>query len=149
MNERLERDYGPDPAPEAYSMVGMHPGRISIVLGSEPRSIVAARRAVDALIAGAEPSEDLRFRLRLVVSELVTNAILHGAPNDDIQVELSLHRLHAQVCVTSGGALGMTRLRRGRPDGGRGLEIVAALAERWTIDTSATGTAVTARVSRS
>jgi len=148
MTERLERDYSPDPPPEPQSLVGMHPGRISIALEPEPQSIAPARHAVDALIAGAEPSEELRFHLRLVVSELVTNAIMHGALTDDIQLELSLHRFHAQVRVTSPGTLGMTKLRRGSADGGRGLEIVAALSDRWAIETGPAGTAVTARVPR-
>ena len=46
----------------------------------------------------------------------------------------------------SGSRLRMKNLRRRRRDGGRGLEIVDALAEAWSIDSGPLGTAVSVRV---
>src|SRR5262249_11246180 len=121
----------------------------SVALAPTPDSIAAARRAVDALLVDAEPSEDFRFSLRLVVSELMTNAIVHGTDGDEIRVDLTLYRDHAHVSIhNEGPAVAMSKLGRGRPGGGRGLEIVAAVAERWGIDTGRDGTTITARVPR-
>ena len=126
------------------------PGRLSIVLAPEPGSVKAARDVAVELLGESEPSEEFLFALRLVVSELMTNAVEHGAPGEQIQLELTLYRDHAYVSIHNLGArLDMTRLRKGRPDRGRGLEIVAALSDRWGIDSSRAGTTMTARVSRS
>ena len=125
------------------------PARISVALPPSTASIAAARRAVDALLADADPSCEFTFALRLVVSELMTNAVVHGSAADEIQVDLTLHRDHAHVSIHNlGAAIDITDLRRGRPGGGRGLEIVAAVSERWGIDTGDTGTTMTARVAR-
>jgi anti-sigma regulatory factor (Ser/Thr protein kinase) len=145
MNERPDRT---DPAPTvgASGMVETQPGRTSVALPPVVQSIAASRRAVDALLGGAAAAEQFRFFLRLVVSELVTNAIVHANPKDDIRLDLALYRRHAHVSVTSTGNISMTKLRRGRADGGRGLEIVAAVSERWVIDAGPHGTTITARI---
>jgi anti-sigma regulatory factor (Ser/Thr protein kinase) len=123
-------------------------GRLSVSLPSVSSSIYAARRAVDAVLDG-DASDEFTFALRLVVSELMTNAIIHGSPGEQIRLDLALHRDHAHVSVCNQGApLDMAKLRRARPGGGRGLEIVAAVAERWGIDTGRNGTTITARVPR-
>ncbi|MGY4983003.1 SpoIIE family protein phosphatase [Streptomyces sp. 900105755] len=73
--------------------------------------------------------DDLLFPTELIVSELVTNAIRHGRP----PAELRLIRHHVLVCeVTDSNSAG-PRLRRARStdEGGRGLFLVAQLAERW------------------
>jgi anti-sigma regulatory factor (Ser/Thr protein kinase) len=145
MNERPDRT-DPGSAAGASGMVETQPGRISVVLPPVVQSIAASRRAVDALIGGAAPTQEFRFFLRLVVSELVTNAIVHASPQDDIRLDLALYRRHAHVSVASSGILSMTKLRRGRADGGRGLEIVAAVSERWLIDAGPHGTTITARI---
>jgi anti-sigma regulatory factor (Ser/Thr protein kinase) len=122
---------------------------VSLSLTSEAGSVRSAREAVALLLAEADPSDELAFALRLVVSELMTNAVEHGSPGGDIHLELTLYRDHAHVSIHNlGGGVDMTRLRRGRPDRGRGLEIVAALSDRWCIDSSRNGTTMTARVAR-
>jgi anti-sigma regulatory factor (Ser/Thr protein kinase) len=134
----------PSEPPEAST-----PGRLSLSLMPVPGSVRSAREAVELLLADADPSDELVFALRLVVSELMTNAVEHGSPGEDIHVELTLYRDHAHVSIHNlGGGLDMTRLRRGRPDRGRGLEIVAALSDRWSIDSGRNGTTMTARVAR-
>jgi anti-sigma regulatory factor (Ser/Thr protein kinase) len=125
------------------------PGRVSVSLAPEPRSVRAAREEVDSLLADADPSDELAFSLKLVVSELMTNAVEHGSPGEEIHLELALYRDHAHVSIqNAGGGVDMAKLRRGRPDRGRGLEIVAALSERWAIDSGRTGTTMTARLVR-
>ena len=118
-------------------------------LSPEPASVAAAREAVDSLLADASPSERFAFALRLVVSELVTNAIVHGSAADEIGIDLRLHRNDAQVSIRNlGAAVDLTKLRRVKRRGGSGLDIVAAMSERWGIDTGRRGTTMTARVPR-
>lgn len=124
-------------------------GRISVAFAPDAASVAAARGAVDALLADAETSAEFSFALRLVVSELMTNAIVYGSGADEIRLDVTLHRDHAHVSIHNvGAAIDLTRLRRVRQSGGRGLEIVAAMSERWGIDTGSTGTTMTAQVLR-
>jgi anti-sigma regulatory factor (Ser/Thr protein kinase) len=146
MNQRIAQraPFSSEP-PEAP-----RPGRVGIALAPEPGSVKVARDVAVELLGEGEPSEEFLFALKLVVSELMTNAVEHGTPGEPIRLELTLYRDHVHVSIHNLGArLDMTRLRKGRPDRGRGLEIVAALSDRWGIDSSRAGTTMTARVSRS
>ncbi|MFJ4925012.1 SpoIIE family protein phosphatase [Streptomyces sp. NPDC088736] len=66
----------------------------------------------------------------LIVSELVTNAIRHAQP--PIQLRL-IHHAGSLVCEVADGSSTSPHLRRARTfdESGRGLFIVAQLAERW------------------
>jgi anti-sigma regulatory factor (Ser/Thr protein kinase) len=128
---------------------GEAPGRVAVVLTPAPHAISAARRAVDTLLEDADPTDEFTFLLRLVVSELMTNAVVHGSGDDEIQLDLALHRDYACVTIHNLGApVELAKLRQPRPGGGRGLEIVAAVSDRWGLDTGAGGTIMTARVPR-
>ncbi|MEU6912485.1 SpoIIE family protein phosphatase [Streptomyces olindensis] len=72
---------------------------------------------------------DLDFIAELVVSELVTNAIRYGRP----PVRLRLIRDQSLLCEVSDAGSTSPHLRRARAfdEGGRGLLLVAQLAERW------------------
>ncbi|MFF4550077.1 SpoIIE family protein phosphatase [Streptomyces sp. NPDC001406] len=65
----------------------------------------------------------------LIVSELVTNAIRYGGS----PIRLRLIRDHTLICEVTDGSSTSPRLRRARTtdEGGRGLFLVAQLAERW------------------
>jgi anti-sigma regulatory factor (Ser/Thr protein kinase) len=127
---------------------GWEPGRIRISLPSTPASVAAARRAVEALLAGESRSE-LSSKLKLVVSELMTNAVTYGMTGEEINLGLTLYVEHAHVSIHHcGPPLDMTQFRRRRRDGGRGLDIVAGLVEGWGIETGPMGTTITARVRR-
>jgi len=127
----------------------LDPKRVSFAFQSNPASIAAARRAVDDLFANAGPSDGLRMDLRLVVSELMTNAVEHGPPTGTIRVDLTLQPHHAYVRIhNAGDPIDIAELRRGRQDGGRGLELVTAIADRLGIDTGPDGTTISARVPR-
>ncbi len=69
----------------------------------------------------------------LLTTELVTNAMWHGAGDAwlDIQVERDL----VKVGVTDGGS-GEVRIARDFrwPEGGHGLRIVDALSDRWGVE---------------
>jgi anti-sigma regulatory factor (Ser/Thr protein kinase) len=96
----------------------------------------AARRALDALDDALAP--DALGQLRLVVSELVTNAVRHGDPTDAGAVELAVgvDAERARVEVIDGGH-GFAPT--GGPEdnaepGGWGLVVVDQLADRWGIE---------------
>ncbi|GAA3028371.1 hypothetical protein GCM10010448_07920 [Streptomyces glomeratus] len=73
--------------------------------------------------------EELEFTTELTVSELVTNAIRYGRP----PIGLRLIHDRALVCEVSDTSSTTPHLRRARTfdEGGRGLLLVAQLAERW------------------
>jgi hypothetical protein len=106
----------------------------------------SARRAVDGLTADLD---DLRFAffVRLVVSELVKNAVLHGSKRSPISLTAHLFDDCAELAIANGGGrLSLRKMRARRLEGGRGLDIVDELADAWSIDTGPRGTTVTVRL---
>lgn len=92
-----------------------------------------------------------------VLAELVGNAIRHAEPlpGDVVRVIWRLHprdgRAVASVRVTDGGSpLSAPAVRAVRPEAvdGRGLRIVAALADRWGVEVDGLGQTVWAELSR-
>jgi len=79
--------------------------RMRITLATEPASIELARRAVERLLEGKR-ADELDGRLKVVVSELVTNAVLHGYTAGNIGVH------------NSGDAMKMAALRSRQQDSG-------------------------------
>ena len=78
--------------------------------------------------------------LRLLVSELVTNSVLHGGagPDDRVQVHVERpdNRTRVEVCDNGHGWTKMMRstsLDSEQPPGGWGLMLVGALADRWGV----------------
>jgi two-component sensor histidine kinase len=73
----------------------------------------------------------------LLVSELITNAIRHAAP--PIQLRLIYDR--TLICEVSDSSNTAPHLRRARAmdEGGRGLLLVAQLADRWGTRQTPTG----------
>ncbi|MEG8274802.1 SpoIIE family protein phosphatase [Streptomyces sp. AHA2] len=105
-------------------------------LPPEPAAVARARK-----MAGEQLAEwgllEAEFATELIVSELVTNALRYGgAP-----IELRLIRDASLICEVSDGSSTAPHLRRARvfDEGGRGLLLVAQLAERWGSRQTATG----------
>jgi anti-sigma regulatory factor (Ser/Thr protein kinase) len=102
--------------------------RIRISLRPAAASVAVARRTVDEFLAD-ESASDLLANLKLVVSELVTNAIRHTSTEDEIQLSLTRYLKHVHVSVLNRGSLfDLKRFRRGRSEGGLGLERSATMA---------------------
>lgn len=115
-------------------------------LEPSPEAPLAARRAVDQVVNGTY-GDEFAFGLRLVASELVKNAVLYGPDNELVELDLQLYPEWVDLRVRNGGGrVRMKNLRTRRKDGGRGLEIVDALAESWSIDSGPFGTAVSVRL---
>ncbi|MGW6467394.1 SpoIIE family protein phosphatase [Streptomyces rubiginosohelvolus] len=100
-------------------------------------SIVSSARACAGDQLSAWNLEDLSFVTELIVSELVTNAIRYG--KEPIQMRLILHS--SLICEVSDGSSATPHLRRARhnEEGGRGLLLVAQLADRWGTRMSRSG----------
>jgi anti-sigma regulatory factor (Ser/Thr protein kinase) len=88
---------------------------------------------------------------RVVVSELVANALRHAQPLDDhtIAVSWSFRPDVLRLTVTDGGSPTSVPTERRPGDlatGGRGLKIVHSLAQRWGVEPTGTGTTVWAEL---
>jgi anti-sigma regulatory factor (Ser/Thr protein kinase) len=110
--------------------------RLKMSFVAEPQAVRAARNALsvfDGLI-----DEETRSTLRLLVSELLANAVVHGSrrPTDPIAMRVGLPA--GKICVQvrdRGPGLGRVLCQRPgelRPDGW-GLFLVDHLADRWGV----------------
>lgn len=91
-----------------------------------------ARQRLTEWIAGAFEPDDLH-RARLLTSELVSNAVLHGRGTIVLRALLADQRLLVEV-IDQGDGLERT-IRQHGPDqvGGNGLHIVEAESSRWGV----------------
>jgi len=94
----------------------------------DPTAVAAARSNVSRQLSEWGLA-DLEFIAELVVSELVTNAIRYGRP----PIRLRLIHDRSLLCEVSDAGGTTPHLRRARTfdEGGRGLLLVAQLAEHW------------------
>ncbi|MEV6113272.1 SpoIIE family protein phosphatase [Streptomyces sp. NPDC052109] len=94
----------------------------------DPAAVSGMRAAVSEKLAEWGLSE-LGFGMELVLSELITNAIRYGS--DPIHVRLIHDR--TLICEVADGSSTSPHLRYAATtdEGGRGLFLVAQLAERW------------------
>lgn len=114
--------------------------RRSLRLTPSPHSPRAARLLVAEVLAEQPPA--VQRRALLVVSELVSNAVLHAGSDLELRLEVDEEVLRVEVEDRS------PQLPRPRPEapvGGKGLVVVAALAE-WGVRPAGAGKTVWARV---
>lgn len=108
--------------------------RFELRLPAEVSSPAAGRAFVRETLSTVQADTEAVADLQLVVSELITNAIEHGAGNE-VQVELHLRRDHAELIVTSVGNTDRVappdRWEVSGPEAvtGRGLGIVRAVSD--------------------
>lgn len=109
-------------------------------LDSAATSVRAARRVVTDRLSSLLDEEQLD-RAVLCTSEIVTNAIEHGAPPIELRIAETDGTVRIEVCDTS-----PLLPRRTRPRAtsirGRGLLIVERSADRWGVDELADGKVV-------
>jgi DNA-binding transcriptional MerR regulator len=116
---------------EAHRLLRESATALEIDVPADATGPQRARHAVGAL-AGAL-ADDVRFNLRLLVSELVSNSVRHGAADDGATVRIRARvepdRVHVEVM--DGGRFDWRAEGDDAEEHGRGLPLVAALASRW------------------
>jgi serine/threonine-protein kinase RsbW len=109
-----------------------------------------ARNQLVQWMLGFGAATEIRDDARLVVSELVGNAVRHARPLADgtMRVTWTSNESGVDIAVTDGGALTTPeRVEAGVSDlAGRGLSIVETLASRWWVESSRSRTTVHALV---
>jgi anti-sigma regulatory factor (Ser/Thr protein kinase) len=107
------------------------------VFADDSSSISLARHATDSYLAAWGLGDD-RFVVSLLVSEIMTNAVRHGAGPIELHVRLGDERLRVAVTDHGGGQPAMREPDPHDPaSGGRGLRMVHDTAEDWGIETGA------------
>jgi anti-sigma regulatory factor (Ser/Thr protein kinase) len=110
---------------------------IDLRLAPESEVVTTARHTLDRL-ADLLPPEKLED-VRLVVSELVTNSVLHAglSPNDQISltVTVSAGSVRGRVCDPGPGfEVPSEPCPRSDMRGGWGLPIVETISDRWGVE---------------
>lgn len=106
----------------------------SVIVHPVPRRPDAprlARRQVHEL-AGTLPG-DLLWAVELVVSELVTNAVMHGAGQITLTLELVEQGVLVGVDDEGGGTPVARATAEMTNEDGRGIAMIARLAKEWGI----------------
>jgi anti-sigma regulatory factor (Ser/Thr protein kinase) len=99
----------------------------------DPQAPAHARRAIDGL--GSHLDEPTAREARLLVSELVTNSVIHG-DGDAVRMVLEVDRrgrLRCEVIDAGSGFVPMARPPERETPGGWGLGIVEQVADRWGV----------------
>jgi len=108
-----------------------------MLVRQEPTSAATVRHRIadDLGLEGVPP--DSIDEVTLVASELVGNAVRHAGSPDHAELDVSwdLHDDHVLVAVCDGSTTApAARVVAATEPSGRGLTIVAALADEWGVD---------------
>jgi anti-sigma regulatory factor (Ser/Thr protein kinase) len=108
-----------------------------------PADALSARRArafVGEFCTTAGLAGEVRRTASLLVSELVTNAIVHARTTATIQIQFGVSRTLRVAVSDDSPARPSVDLHPGaRAEGGRGMLIVSTLAARWGVETAPAG----------
>lgn len=115
-------------------------------LAAMPNEVPRVRRAVRNWLRSAGNRRDWRTA-ELLVSELVTNALVHALPPLELRVQpLGATGVRIEVSDAAGHRWPTRKATRPEAEGGRGIEIIAALASRWGTESSGSGKLVWAEL---
>jgi anti-sigma regulatory factor (Ser/Thr protein kinase) len=116
---------------------GLDQGKLELYLPASEAAIGQARGFVDRL-AALDSHQEARIAVRLLVSELFTNAVKYGSRREGSHVRLfvAVSDTHVRVEIGDRGrgfAEGETTMPDAEAESGRGLAFLDAVADRWGI----------------
>ena len=116
---------------------GLDREELELYLPASEAAIRQARTFVDRLEA-LDAYGDARFAVRLLVSELFTNAVKYGLRHEGSRIRLAVAVTDTHVRVEIGDrgrgfAEGETTMPDAEAESGRGLAFLDALADRWGV----------------
>ncbi|WP_432483200.1 ATP-binding protein [Kineococcus esterisolvens] len=116
-----------------------------VTLAADAGAARRARRFLDDHWC-VEHAALLRPQAELIVSELVTNAVLHGKP--PVRLALDCEGAEGVTISVSDGDPGTPEMRRASPGAahGRGLQLVDVLSDEWGVRTRPGGKTVWSRL---
>jgi serine/threonine-protein kinase RsbW len=118
---------------------------VTMRLPFSPSSVSVARQRLRSWMLEVGESAESVEDARIIISELVANAVRHARPLADGSLQVAWNREGdaIEVSVTDGGATTRPRNVHAAPTAlaGRGIAIVDALSQRWwTEDTQSRST---------
>lgn len=123
-----------------------HDDVVNMRVPFDPASAALVRDELRAWLTQQGTDEDTVEDARLIASELVGNALRHATPLETGVVLVGWRaedgRLAFEVSDGGGPTLPQQRVASSEEIGGRGLQIVSALADRWWVDRVPGGTTV-------
>jgi anti-sigma regulatory factor (Ser/Thr protein kinase) len=117
----------------------------SVELPPEPASATQARRLAREQLASICPPEVLEIVV-LLVTELVTNAVLHA--RTPLQLQIDPHPDHVRVCVEDTSERPEMRSYASDAVSGRGLALVNTLSSSWGVEPTPKGKIVWCEVAQ-
>lgn len=111
-------------------------------LGADAGQVARARHLLSASLDDWRIGADARETTLLLVSELVTNAIVHGTPPLRLVAFPVQSGVRVEVHDSNPASMPALRGAQSEHPGGRGLRIVEALADRWGSEELAEGKSV-------
>lgn len=120
------------------------PPHIRLVLSSEITNLDRVVEETQAFVSSHIKDDDLIYRIVLLTSEAVTNAIEHGNqldPSKSVVLDVAVNAAHIQVCVEDEGQ-GFDRNAISDPlqeqnllrNSGRGLFLIDSLADEHSYE---------------
>jgi anti-sigma regulatory factor (Ser/Thr protein kinase) len=103
---------------------------VTIAVPADVAEITTVRREVTSTLLGWGAHQEQVDEVELIVSELVTNALLHGRP--PVELRLRSSRVHLVLEVQDHATYLPRRMRPSLDDEhGRGLQLASLLSRRW------------------
>ncbi|WP_406070537.1 ATP-binding protein [Micromonospora sp. NBC_01638] len=108
---------------------------MTLSLPREPSSVTCARQVLNALLSLTDAAEDSRGHLAVLITEACANAVIHADPDSTVDITIIVDD---DVCLIEVGNRGRTPSGSGLAAdlpapltvGGRGLPLIAALADK-------------------
>lgn len=127
-------------SPEVPSQPSHAEAEQSVVLPGKRQSVAIGRHWVVDCASGHGLNGVLGQIIELLSSELLTNAVLHGAGGGAVALAVRVTTVSVRVSVSDGGGREPVVVHSEPSDlHGRGMAIVEAMSQRWGVEIHAEG----------